>query len=933
MNTALLALLGIMALSTPANTGTKDDGGGVFPYAVHRAQLDNGLKVLMIPMPSEGLVSYWSVVRTGSRDEVEEGVTGFAHFFEHMMFRGSEKFPGPVYDGIVNAMGAKSNAFTDDDITAYHLSFTKADLPRVIEIEADRFQNLKYSEEEFKTEAGAVYGEYRKSRTSPFSVLYEALQEKAFDKHTYKHTTIGFEADIQRMPEQFEYSKSFFQRFYRPENVVLLVIGDIEPGKTLEMVRQHYGPWKRGYVAPDVPVEPEQTAQRRLTVAFEGRTLPILAVSYKGDALKPGDPTMMAATLAGEIAFGQTSDIYRKLVLEEQRLDFIAPSFGFSRDPGLWSVLARVKDPADVRAVEGEIFRTVAGLQREEVSAEKLAQVRSRLKYGFLSGLSTPHNVAESLCRFIAMTGDMTAVEEMYATLDRVTPADVKRAAGLYLTPERSTVTVVHAQGEEIPEPKAGAEPPVLLPVKEDPNVSIRLWFKVGSQDDPPGKEGLAALTAALLSEGGTRTRSYDQILAKLFPLATAYSASCDKEMTVMEGTVHRDLVDPFVELFLDAVLDPGFREDDFTRLKSTTISGIEKSLRYSSDEEVGKAALHGRLFEGSRYAHLVEGTIAGLKAITLDDVRAFHEKHFTRDNVVIGLAGAYADALPGELSAALARLPGGRPERAPAPKPAPLQGRELLLVEKPGPSTAISFGFPIDLSRGSREFYALWIANSWLGEHRNSSSHLYQVIREARGMNYGDYSYIEAYPNGGRLQMPPTGVARRGQIFEVWIRPVPREQAHFALRAALREVEALVANGLTEKQFADTREFLSKYVLHFAETTGDRLGYAIDDRFYGIDDGHLARFQKMLASITLDEVNSAVKKHLRPDDMVIAMVTEKAAELRDAILSEAPSPMSYGTVPKPKEILEEDKLIERYPVRIRKGAATVVPVDAMFER
>ena len=151
-------------------------------------------------MPSEGLVSYWSIVRTGSRDEVEPGVTGFAHFFEHMMFRGSERFPGPVYDGIVNKMGADANAFTTDDFTAYHLGITRVDLPRVIEIEADRFQNLAYGEPEFKTESGAVYGEYRKGRTSPFEVMFEAVQDAAFDAHTYKHTTIGFEADIRAMP-------------------------------------------------------------------------------------------------------------------------------------------------------------------------------------------------------------------------------------------------------------------------------------------------------------------------------------------------------------------------------------------------------------------------------------------------------------------------------------------------------------------------------------------------------------------------------------------------------------------------------------------------------------------------------------------------------------------------------------------------------------
>src|SRR5258706_11893118 len=164
----------------------------VFPYAVERHTLPNGLRVLLVPMPADGLVSYWSVVRTGSRDEVEPGVTGFAHFFEHMMFRGTEKNPGPVYESIVNGMGADANAFTSDDLTCYHLSISKSDLSKVIEIEADRFQNLKYDPQQFKTESGSVYGEYRKGRSIPFEVLEEATRAAAFDVHAYKRPTIGY---------------------------------------------------------------------------------------------------------------------------------------------------------------------------------------------------------------------------------------------------------------------------------------------------------------------------------------------------------------------------------------------------------------------------------------------------------------------------------------------------------------------------------------------------------------------------------------------------------------------------------------------------------------------------------------------------------------------------------------------------------------------
>ena len=235
-------------------------------------------------------------------------------------------------------------------------------------------------------------------------------------------------------------------------------------------------------------------------------------------------------------------------------------------------------------------------------------------------------------------------------------------------------------------------------------------------------------------------------------------------------------------------------------------------------------------------------------------------------------------------------------------------------------------------MHRGSREFYALWLANSWLGEHRNSSSHLYQVIREARGINYGDYSYIEAFPNGGRRSQPPTGVGRRAQMFEVWIRPVPEERAVFSLRAGLREVEKLVKNGMTKEDFEFTKAFLQKYCLHFAEDTESRLGYAVDDRYYGLDESHLARFRRTMNELTLAEVNAAIKKHLKPENIAFAFVTANAEELKSALSSEAASPIDYGGVPKPDSILAEDEEIERYPLAIPAANILVVPVTSVFE-
>jgi zinc protease len=196
---------------------------GIFPYPTHIETLENGLKVILIPMESEGLVAYWSVVRTGSRDEYEPGRTGFAHFFEHMMFKGTEKYPTAVFNEQITKMGADANAYTTDDLTAYHLGVTVGDLEKVIDIESDRFMNLSYSEPAFRTEAGAVYGEYRKNKMNPFFLLFEAIGEKAFTRHTYGHTTMGYERDIKSMPDMFDYSRSWgFCLLIRRSSVFLL---------------------------------------------------------------------------------------------------------------------------------------------------------------------------------------------------------------------------------------------------------------------------------------------------------------------------------------------------------------------------------------------------------------------------------------------------------------------------------------------------------------------------------------------------------------------------------------------------------------------------------------------------------------------------------------------------------------------------------------
>jgi zinc protease len=417
-----------------------------FPYPHENYVLDNGFKSILIPVKGSGLVAYYTIVRTGSRDEWEEGHTGFAHFFEHMMFRGTEKYSAEEYNRIVSEIGADANAYTTDDYTCYYMVIPSAQLATAMGLESDRFQNLSYEEGPFRTEAGAVYGEYRKNFTSPFRQAHEKMMDTAFDKHTYKHTTMGFEKDIEAMPEMYEYSKSFFDRYYRPENCVLLLVGDFEPARAKEMIDEFYSGWEPGYVPPQITPEPFQTGERRVTVEYPGRTLPLVWIGYKGDAFDPTNKLVAAAYLLADLAFGENSDIYKKLVIREQKVQWIEGDFGFNRDPKLYDVYTRVKDPGDIDYVIKEIDKVDARFRTSLVPVNDLENLKKRTRYEFLMGLDTPGRTASRLARFIALTGGIEAIDELYATLATETPEDIRSAADRYLQDDRRTVLILKGE-------------------------------------------------------------------------------------------------------------------------------------------------------------------------------------------------------------------------------------------------------------------------------------------------------------------------------------------------------------------------------------------------------------------------------------------------------------------------------------------------------
>ena len=418
------------------------------PFTPVVDRLDNGLTVVTVPTSAKGIVAYYTVVRVGARDEVEQGRSGFAHFFEHMMFRGTKRFSSEAYTAALQARGADSNAYTTADYTAYYAVVPKTALADIADLESDRFQFLEYSEADFKTEAGAVLGEYNKSFSNPGMKLWEALAETAFERHTYGHTVIGYLADVKAMPEGFDYSQSFFERHYTPDNTTLLVVGDVEREAVLALAREKYGAWTGERQHPEVPAEPAQTSPRNRHLTWDAPTPARLTVGWKIPGATTEAVDTAALDVAGQLLFGETSALYRELVLEERAALSLEESSGWHRrDAHLYLVEIKHQDPEIRDALVTRIQGAVDALAKGPVDAGRLAGVKSHIRYARLMSLETPKQIAGYLAGVVGVTGDVGNAERYYERLAEVSPEDVQRVAREQLSTSRRTVVSLAQEG------------------------------------------------------------------------------------------------------------------------------------------------------------------------------------------------------------------------------------------------------------------------------------------------------------------------------------------------------------------------------------------------------------------------------------------------------------------------------------------------------
>ena len=469
------------------------------------------------------------------------------------------------------------------------------------------------------------------------------------------------------------------------------------------------------------------------------------------------------------------------------------------------------------------------------------------------------------------------------------------------------------------------------IPSAHSPLIAFRILFKSGTINEPKGKEGIASITASVMARGGTGEMSYNDVVQALYPMAANINVQINKEVTVFTGNVHADHLEEFYDIFSNLILNPRWDESDFERVVDQHSNQIKNSLRSNDDENLGKAALNLFIYEGHPYSGIGPGTVKSLEALTLEDLKGFAATNYTQDNLVIGIAGGYPDGFSDRMRADFSVLEKTAPAVVELPEPKPINGIEVMIVKKDNDGAAISIGAPIDVTRSDKDFYALMVANSYLGEHRTFNGALMLHMRKDRGLNYGDYSYIENFIQDGGSTFPVPNVPRRQQFFSIWIRPVSHANALFSLKQAIRELDMLVSDGISEEDFVTTRKYLLNYSKLWVQTAGRRLGYLMDSNWYGTD-YFIDKIAEELPKLTHEDVNAAVKKYLQAKNLKVAIITEEAEKVRDMLLSGQKTPISYQAGSMPQELLDEDKLIESYDLNINKDALKIVDAGDLFE-
>jgi zinc protease len=495
--------------------------------------------------------------------------------------------------------------------------------------------------------------------------------------------------------------------------------------------------------------------------------------------------------------------------------------------------------------------------------------------------------------------------------------------------PARPTQTVDEVAGapSELPAER------LIVRASEAPVVELRLVFDAGSADDPQGREGLTYVMLKSMLEGRAGNLSYAERTRALYPMAAVLQGHVGREQLVIAARVHIDHLERFYPLLRDVLRAPAFERADVERVRVRAMASLTQDLRGGDDEELGKQTLQAMIYEGGPGAHPELGSETGLSSVQSGDVSAQWGRLICSQRLRVAISGPVSEAFLSGLRSDLGALDrpactGSTPAVA---SEAQAAATRVWIVDKPeAQSIAISLGVPTQVTREHPDYAALTLAAAYLGQHRTFAGRLMRQVREERGLNYGDYAYAEHFEQDGDSRFPAPNVARHQQYFSIWIRPVRPEQAHFALRLVWRELRRIVSEGVGPDEFQRIQRFADRYYALYAQTEQQRLGHALDDRFYHRSEPYLDSLRAAFRALTREQLVAAVKRHLALERVQIAIVAPNAAAFAKQLVEGAPSPITYSSE-KPAAILEEDKGVVSYPLGLREEQFKIIPIAEWF--
>ncbi len=798
LGAALLPLAAQAAPKKAASRAAASAAPAVKPLAYTERTLANGLRVFAIRDTSTATAAVHVWYDVGSKDD-PKGRSGFAHMFEHLMFKATRNLVPEQFDRLTEDVGGFNNASTADDYTNYFETVPANHLERLLFAEADRMATLVVEPKSFASERDVVKEELRlRVLAPPYGKLFALyFPENCYTTHPYARPGIGSLDDLQAA--SIDDVRAFHATYYRPDNAVLVVAGNFDPQQLDAWVDKYFA----GIARPDRPIprvtvaEPPRTAPIVRTVYEENTPLPAVMISYQIPPDRDADNAALTV-LNAILSAGDSSRLYESLVYRDQLAANVGTVLDSKQSTGALALYAIAAGGKDVAASEAGLKREIARLRDAPVGAAELAEAKNQILTGAIKGRETPDGKASTLAAAVIVDGDPRAADRQLAAISRVTAADVQRVARKYLGDAQSatlrylpakpgakgdTITVAptvqvadlkapsdirlatpasDAERVAVPAPGAPVQA-VLPPVTETrlanglrvitverhdlPLVSAILAVPGGAAADPRGGAGLNDMTAELITKG-SRTRSATQIAREIEALGGEINSNADWDGATLGVNVKADQLTKAMAVMADVARNPAFAQDELDRARAQAIDGIQVSLK--NPAQLANYVANRAVFGEAPYGSLLGGTVKSLGAITRDQVAANYRKHWRPGGATLILAG---DVTPAKARALATQYFGSwaasGASAAVASTGNALPEPRVVVVDLPGAGQAGVVVARAGLARGDGQYYAASLANAVLGV--GFSSRLNQEIRIKRGLSYGAGSSL-----GARLRPGP---------------------------------------------------------------------------------------------------------------------------------------------------------------------------------